>query len=218
MSSSSQHFWIDFVRPRDESTLSRCLGKAQVLVGVDWKHWNCMGVKEKSAFKMASVFVSQIMFAGGANFRAINDFSNLLDYFMSGHEFSGRCNNLATQVFCSRFWTLWEYHNWVPMSISYYKMTVPCIVRYDANTNTYSRPCRVNTLESILIGPVMPQCCHVSLMMCRCIGESIKYIQTALQRWNPMLHATQIFRFRFWSSENITIDCQCLHHAVQRLV
>ena len=40
--------------------------------------------------KVADVFVSQVRFAACANFWAITDFSNLLDYFKSGHEFSGR--------------------------------------------------------------------------------------------------------------------------------
>jgi hypothetical protein len=58
----------------------------------------------------------------------------------------------ATQIFSNRFWPLLECHNWVSMPTSCCKVAITCIVRYDANTNTSSMPCRVNTLESILIG------------------------------------------------------------------
>ena len=52
-----------------------------------------IGCFHREAPKMASVFVSQKIFAGGVHFWAINDSANLLDYFMSGHEFGGRRND-----------------------------------------------------------------------------------------------------------------------------
>ena len=74
---------------------------------------------------------------------------------LSGHEFSGRHKKrtcAGKQVFCSPFWTLWEYLNWVSMSISYYKKSRTCLVRYGANTNTYSMPSRDQIVTSWTLG------------------------------------------------------------------